>query len=391
LTDTGCGSGRLCPRGSLKRWEMAVWLVRVLDEDEPDPELASRASFGDVEKDVWWAAHVERLFEMGVTVGCSAETLQYCPDESVTRAQMSSFLVRAFGFEHAEPAGFTDVGTGSHYRDINTLYAVGVTVGCSRSPLRYCPSDPTSREQMASFLTRAQAALRFGDLHDGGTSHIGALVNLTLRDALTDTGCDNSILCPREMLTRWEMAVWLVRLLDGKDPEPATETRFVDVDVDNWWAPHVERLADLGVTLGCAQTPRRYCPHDPVPRKQMASFLVRAFNIAPADPANFTDVTPTDTHSKDINALYAAGVTYGCTNTPLRYCPDQPTTKAQMASFITRAKLLTQLQPPTNPTNCPNPTNRTTTATTQTTPTTQTTAQTTLTGHLKNSPLYPPR
>jgi len=31
---------------------------------------------------------------MGVTKGCSAEPLRYCPDSQVTRAQMASFLAR---------------------------------------------------------------------------------------------------------------------------------------------------------------------------------------------------------------------------------------------------------------------------------------------------------
>ncbi|MCQ3806234.1 MAG: hypothetical protein KTV16_02915, partial [Acidimicrobiia bacterium] len=195
-----------------------------------------------------------------------------------------------------------------------------------------------------------------------------ALVNLAVRDVLTDTGCDGDrVLCPQQMLSRWEMAVWLVRVLDGIDPEPVTGTRFVDVDAQAWWAAHVERLADLGVTLGCSQTPAKYCPDDPVPRKQMASFLVRAFNIGPAGPAGFADTTTSDIHYRDINALYAVGVTYGCSQNPLRYCPDQPTTRAQMASFITRAKLYTQLEP--TPNNCPPPT---TTTPTTTTPTKQT-------------------
>ena len=226
---------------------------------------------------------------------------------------------------------------------------MGVSLGCGRDPLRYCPTDTTTREQMASFATRAMAVRQFRDLHQAGVSHTDAVVNLTLRDVLTGTGCETDDLCPNDNLKRWEMAVWLIRVLEDGDPPSVTTSRFADVDPTAWWTPHVERLAERNITLGCSAT--RFCPDDTVTRKQMASFLVRAFNIKPAEPAGFTDTTPAGTHYRDINALYAAGVTYGCGQTPLRFCGDQPTTKAQMASFITRAKLITQTQPQhiTNP------------------------------------------
>ena len=69
----------------------------------------------------------------------------------------------------------------------------------------------------------------------------------------------------------------------------------------------------------------------------MASFLVRALNLPAAQPAGFTDVVVGSTHAADINALFAAEVTRGCRQVPLRYCPDSPVTRAQMASFLVRA------------------------------------------------------
>jgi hypothetical protein len=37
---------------------------------------------------------------------------------------------------------------------IEDLYARGVTGGCSASPLLYCPGSPTTRGQMAVFLVK---------------------------------------------------------------------------------------------------------------------------------------------------------------------------------------------------------------------------------------------
>ena len=85
-------------------------------------------------------------------------------------------------------------------------------------------------------------------------------------------------MCPREPILLWEMAVWLVRVLDGADPEPAEASRFGDVDAEVWWSAHVERLAELEVTLGCSQQELLFCPRQPTTRAQMAAFLHRAIN-----------------------------------------------------------------------------------------------------------------
>ena len=174
LAGMECGEGLVCPGEPLKRWEMAVWLVRALDGAEPAPVATER--FSDVDYDVWSAPFVERLFDMGITVGCGREPRQYCPYRSVTRAQMATFLTRAFDLEPAGSAGFTDVIAGSHGANIDALTAAGITAGCHREPLQYCPAGSVTRGQMASFLARAlglielPAAVRFTTI-DAGYGH----------------------------------------------------------------------------------------------------------------------------------------------------------------------------------------------------------------------------
>ena len=73
------------------------------------------------------------------------------------------------------------------------------------------------------------------------------------------------------------VAVWLVRVLDGGiDPAGVGASSFADVDEGAWWAPFVERLSALEVTAGCGVDPLRFCPDDPVTRAQMATFVARA-------------------------------------------------------------------------------------------------------------------
>ena len=150
---TECAEAMFCPGDEMKRWTMGVWLVRVLDEAEPP--AASESSFADVESDEWWLAHVQRLAELEVTKGCKTEPLRFCPDRAVTRAQMATFLVRAFDLEAAEPASFTDTSGNTHETNIDALAAARVTAGCKTDPLRYCPAKSVTRAQMATFLARA--------------------------------------------------------------------------------------------------------------------------------------------------------------------------------------------------------------------------------------------
>ena len=345
---TGCAEGLFCPGEPLERWTMAVWLVRILDSREPPAIAESR--FSDVDPDTWWAPYVERLAELEVTAGCGTDPPRFCPHTQVSRAQMATFLARAFDLEPADAAGFQDVA-GAHAADINALAASGVTAGCSTDPLLYCPSAATTRAQMATFLVRAidrqpagqdqtapdagdQAAADFSDLGEAGVHETDAR-RLAAEGIFDSTGCAEGLFCPGEPLERWTMAVWLVRILDSSEPPAIAESRFSDVDPDTWWAPHVERLAELEVTAGCGTDPPRFCPHTQVSRAQMATFLARAFDLEPADAAGFQDVA--GAHAADINALAASGITAGCSTDPLLYCPSTATSRAQMATFLARA------------------------------------------------------
>ena len=177
----------------------------------------------------------------------------------------------------------------------------------------------------------------FGDVASDSVfaGDVEALAGLGVLDR---TGCGEGLFCPHEPIVRWVMAVWLVRVLDGADPDPAAAVRFSDVDASVWWSAHVERLAELGVTVGCGDG-SRFCPDDPVTRAQMAVFLVRAFDLEPAPSAGFADTVGSWAEDQ-IDALYEAGVTVGCGVEPLRFCPEQATTRGEMTAFLNRAREL---------------------------------------------------
>ena len=212
-----------------------------------------------------------------------------------------------------------------------------------RAATRVVASIAVAAATFAGLPAAATAETTYSDIASGPhKDNIDALAELGL---FTGTDCGTGKFCPGEPAKRWTMAVWMVRTVDGSDPPPPSppESRFADVDDDEWWMPHVERLADLGITLGCKQEPLRYCPDQPVTRAQMASFLVRAFDLANVPSAGFTD-TNNDTHEANIDALFAAGLTVGCAQDPLRYCPGQPVTRAHLATMLRRG-LNTRAEP----------------------------------------------
>ena len=120
----------------------------------------------------------------------------------------------------------------------------------------------------------------------------------------------------------------------GFVPQPRTRAAFTFTDIiGNVHAASIMAIYRAGITKGCTRS--TYCPAKPVTRAQMAAFLTRALDLSvPQAAAPFTDVKG-NTHADAIAAIHKAGITLGCTETT--YCPAKPVTRAQMATFLTRA------------------------------------------------------
>jgi hypothetical protein len=91
-------------------------------------------------------------------------------------------------------------------------------------------------------------------------------------------------------------------------------------------------MAASGVTGGCSAG--RFCPGGYVTRAEMASFLSRAVRLRAASTDFFTD-DEASLHEPNINRVAAAGIASGCGSG--RYCPAAVVTRGQMAAFLRRA------------------------------------------------------
>ena len=179
---------------------------------------------------------------------------------------------------------FADVPTDHQfYRFIENLFHNGVTGGCVGG---YCPTNPVTRAQMAVFLLKSKF----------GSAHI---------------------------------------------PPPCTGTVFTDVPCTGGpFDPWIEELAALQITGGCGGG--NYCPGNTVTRQQMAVFLLKALEGSAYDPPDcagiFDDVpcTPGTGFSDWIEELYNRTITGGCSVTPPLYCPTNPNNRGQMAVFLVK-------------------------------------------------------
>ncbi|MEA2002732.1 MAG: Calx-beta domain-containing protein [Actinomycetota bacterium] len=180
--------------------------------------------------------------------------------------------------------------------------------------------------------------IQFRALSDvGGSVFIDDI--LWLAENEITKGCnppDNDLFCPTDVVTRGQMAAFLVRFL-GLTDDGGGNT-FTDDD-GSIFENDIAKLATAGITKGCnPPTNDNFCPDDPVTREQMAAFLVRALGLTDDGGGNtFTD-DDGSIFENDIAKLATAGITRGC-NPPANteFCPTDFVTREQMAAFIRRA------------------------------------------------------
>lgn len=177
---------------------------------------------------------------------------------------------------------------------------------------------------------------------DNGSVHEGAIEAIAA--ASITRGCNppaNDRFCPRDEVTRGQMAAFLNRALDL----PATATDHFTDDATSTFQDDINRLATAGITLGCGA--RSFCPDDSVTRGQMAAFLVRAYGYTDGSGADLFRDDDGSTFEDEIDRLATAGVTAGCDAAdPGVFCPDAAVLRDQMATFITRAEGFDPIVPP---------------------------------------------
>ena len=140
---------------------MAVFILRAMYGAEYVPPPASGTVFTDVKTTHWAAPWIEQLAAEGITKGCGKGL--YCPESSVTRAQMAVFLERLMRGADFIPnsyiLAFDDI-KGHWAADwIQALYNDHAAVSCGVN--NFCPDLNITRGKIAEFLLRSKFGLGY--------------------------------------------------------------------------------------------------------------------------------------------------------------------------------------------------------------------------------------
>ncbi|MFN7932323.1 MAG: S-layer homology domain-containing protein [Bryobacteraceae bacterium] len=212
LSLTAAANGNTFPRVATS--SVAGEFTQFLQKGVNTPEL-----FADVSVNHPFFDYITLMRTTGLTSGCTPTT--YCPDRTITRAEISVFLVRAlYGLaDFAYPAApyFTDVpNTHPFFRYIQKIRQLGITLGCSDTA--FCPDDLVTRATGATLVVRARLATSsqfahpvnplFTDVPFGDT-FFGAIQKA--KQLGITSGCTATTYCPTSYLTRGQAAVFIIR------------------------------------------------------------------------------------------------------------------------------------------------------------------------------------
>ncbi len=202
--------------------------------------------------------------------------------------------------------------------------------------------SPSGELAAFSTTTALVANLTSGEVPNvyvAGTQHLRAVSALEISEMPADGGRFPRFLNGNELLFYADLH-GLPTIILGEFPVPGLRAAQIQPFDDMattvhegaiWWA------VDRGVTQGCTQD--RFCPRHPLTRAQMAALLARTLGLNGIANGPFIDAT--GAHAGAVNAIAAAGLTQGCE--PDLFCPDRPVTRAQIATFLSRARDLVPL------------------------------------------------
>ena len=92
----GCGGGNYCPSNPVTRAQMAIFLLKTVEDSSYVPPPATGTVFADVPLSNPSAAWIEELYARAITGGCLVNPLRYCPNNANNRQQMAVFLQKTF-------------------------------------------------------------------------------------------------------------------------------------------------------------------------------------------------------------------------------------------------------------------------------------------------------
>jgi subtilisin family serine protease len=187
-------------------------------------------SFLDVPPDHWAYPYIETIHKAGYAFGCSLDGSMYCPDGTITRAEIAVLITRGiYGVDYVPPIDgpeiFLDVTSDMwHFKWINAIADAGFTSGCTADHDYYCP-------------------LATHKISEG--------------------------------------SVLFLRLMNGSSYRPPSPSGlFADAPTYEWFTPWLEDAYHAGLIWPCEEEPElKICPNRPLDRAMAAFMLVKALGL----------------------------------------------------------------------------------------------------------------
>jgi hypothetical protein len=186
---------------------------------EIDEALTNVVEFDDIAEH-WAAASIQELVQLEVINGYPDNTFK--PDNSMTRSEFVTIIVKAFNLESQEGVGFADTSNHWAESEIGIAAALGIVTGYTEGT--FGPDDLITREQMAAIIIRAanitaeDAGIEFTD-----SSEVSDWAHTVLAAAVAEgliDGYEDGTIKPQANTTRAEAVTVILRALQLNNLNP---------------------------------------------------------------------------------------------------------------------------------------------------------------------------
>jgi hypothetical protein len=200
-------------------------------------ESGTTVVFADTSRKMATFDYMNLMYYLGISPGCSAGSLNYCPSAAMTRGEMAALVVSALdGINYVKgglPKSYTttpyfaDVpATNPYFPFVQRLADLNLADACQTSPAQFCPTSAETQRQIAKLMILAW-------MHKSNLSAF----TYSLYPYFTDV--------------------------------PVTDPNF----------PYIQKMRDMNFWAGCKAA--QYCPGNSVLERDMAQLVLRSLFGAP--------------------------------------------------------------------------------------------------------------
>ncbi len=153
LTACSVSPRRYCPWDAITRADAAVMAARLWGQGSA-PDTAD-PTFNDLPADRWDAGSIGLAWSLGWFNACGETPLRFCPDSSLTRGEAAHLAVSLEPdlLQGVPSEGLADVTTQPQGLEAAAVLHAGLLLPCQTTPsLAFCPDSTVTRAELAQLL-----------------------------------------------------------------------------------------------------------------------------------------------------------------------------------------------------------------------------------------------